>query len=300
MKDFFLKLISLLPPAALLEMLLEILVRFPDNHSASPYFYLPIFVTSVLICGMVSIVYGRVPWGALLCCCLGIVMVIVCDIFNIWVDYNVWCARGLPSWGILGTKGFSQAWLFGGTGISGILIAVLWMTMLIGMKCLPAVQTKIRERVGHGMWRREVCYWARILPVAIWLEMLLTMAGITPHGWVCSPYKYVVFHMMAISSVVIMSKIVKKILLAPLLFGVLGIAFVIVCDVFNVWVEDSVLLERGSPNAWTFGTFGCSQILLVGSPWGTLKSILALWMVLRIFLAFAQKIKGSWRRYVGK
>lgn len=300
MKNFSLKLISLLPPVVLLEMMLEILVRFPDNHSASPYFYLPIFVISVLICGVTSIVYGRVLLGPMLCCCLGIVMVVGCDVFNIWVDYNVWCARGLPSWGTPGTKGVSQARLLGGAGISRILIAILWMMMLIGMKYLTAVQTKIRERVEHGMWRYEACCWTMILPAAIWFEMLLTMASITTHGCVCSPYKYVVFHVLAISSNVVMSKVVKKILLSPLLLGVLGIAFVIVCDVFNVWVEDSVLLVRGSPNAWTFGTFGHSQIFLVGSPLGTLKSILALWMVLRILLAFARKIKGLCRRNVGK
>lgn len=134
MKDFFLKLIGLLPSATLLEMFLEILVRFPDNHSASPYFYLPIFVTSALICGIASVVCRRVFRVAILCCCLGCVMVVVCDVFNIWVDYNVWCARGLPTWGTVGTKGVSQARLLDGSGMSRTLVGVFWIFLVFVRK----------------------------------------------------------------------------------------------------------------------------------------------------------------------
>jgi len=91
--------ISFWPPLTLLTMMCaEIVLRYPCNHGAGFYLYLP------LVCGLivVSLVYGFGLKGAktgLVLSLLCLALIVCSDWFNIYVDYDTWIGRGMPSWG---------------------------------------------------------------------------------------------------------------------------------------------------------------------------------------------------------
>ena len=76
----------------------EIVFRYPCNHGAGFYCYLP--VVCVLI--VVSFVYGFLMKGSKIGIYISlacIVLILCSDWFNMYVDYNTWISRGMPDWG---------------------------------------------------------------------------------------------------------------------------------------------------------------------------------------------------------
>lgn len=98
MKKFF-GWISLWPSVMLLLLICcEIAFRYPCNHGAGFYCYL------YPVCGLLalSLVYGFMLNGSklgILFSSLCLILILCSDWFNVYVDYNTWTRRGMPSWG---------------------------------------------------------------------------------------------------------------------------------------------------------------------------------------------------------
>lgn len=76
-------------------------IRYPGNHAGSIYVYLPQFIASssyfaIRLGGALR--FSRI---GLIASLLGCLLVVSCDVFNIWISYDVWVERGMPDWGCL-------------------------------------------------------------------------------------------------------------------------------------------------------------------------------------------------------
>ena len=80
---------------------MEIWVKYPDNHGAGIDFYkIPWVVTAILnVCYMVQI--KRLAPYRIAALALFALLLLLCDRFNVVVDYEEWTARGMPDWGVL-------------------------------------------------------------------------------------------------------------------------------------------------------------------------------------------------------
>ena len=101
--------LSILFPTSLFAfMCMEILLRYPCNHGAGFYCYL------YPVCGLIVLsgTYGfflRGSKGGFILSFICLILILVSDLFNVYVDYDVWTHRGMPDWGHYGTvEAFGQ------------------------------------------------------------------------------------------------------------------------------------------------------------------------------------------------
>lgn len=76
----------------------EVIFRYPCNHGSGFYRFL------YPVCGLIILsgVYGFFLKESKLGFCLALIcliLIIVSDLFNVYVDYDVWTHRGMPEWG---------------------------------------------------------------------------------------------------------------------------------------------------------------------------------------------------------
>lgn len=96
--SFILSTMALLTDAA---MLFLIALRYPDNHGMWPIPLLQMFLSLLLVMGLLPAVWcrHRATLVTLLLCLLGLFMCWAADYFNIMMEYEVWIDRGMPAWG---------------------------------------------------------------------------------------------------------------------------------------------------------------------------------------------------------
>ena len=82
-------------------LLVCIVIRCPNNHAGSVYHFLPSFLSTLVY--QVSRLVGASRFSriGLIASLLGCLLVVTCDVFNIWISYDVWVERGMPGWGCL-------------------------------------------------------------------------------------------------------------------------------------------------------------------------------------------------------
>ena len=78
---------------------MEICVKYPHNHGAGIDFYkIPWVVTAILnVCYMVWI--KRLAPYRIVALAFFVLLLFLCDRYNVVVDYEEWTARGMPRWG---------------------------------------------------------------------------------------------------------------------------------------------------------------------------------------------------------
>ena len=91
--------ISLWPSVAIVMLICgEVILRYPCNHGSGFYCYLyPVYGLSILS-GFYGFILRKPKIGffmSLLC----LILILVSDLFNVYVDYDVWTRRGMPDWG---------------------------------------------------------------------------------------------------------------------------------------------------------------------------------------------------------
>ena len=86
---------------AVVFLLVCIVIRCPNNHAGSVYHFLPSFLSTLVY--QVSRLVGASRFSriGLIASLLGCLLVVTCDVFNIWISYDVWVERGMPGWGCL-------------------------------------------------------------------------------------------------------------------------------------------------------------------------------------------------------
>lgn len=100
--------VTIIVTVLLISMTLCLFFRFPCNHAGSAYVYLPFFATALpylvwrLRTRRISVKIG------ILVSVIGCLFVVSCDVFNMWISYDVWIDRGMPEFFTFGLPGHSQ------------------------------------------------------------------------------------------------------------------------------------------------------------------------------------------------
>ena len=91
--------ISLWPSVVIILLICgEIILRYPCNHGAGFYCYLYPVCGLIVLSGVYGFFLRRSKIGLILSL-ICLVLILVSDLFNVYVDYDVWTHRGMPDWG---------------------------------------------------------------------------------------------------------------------------------------------------------------------------------------------------------
>ena len=247
--------VVLCPISVLTIQLLHVIARFPSNHSGSPYALVPIWLGTLAVCLFASIFFRRILWVGVAICLFGLSFVWLFDVFNIWVDYDVYCQRGLPTWGSLGTRGIPQFELT--FQLCDVLLpTVLWI-VLVG-------SFKLMNRLSEGARESLSCKFKSFVAVLSFVSFFYFLLYVGPFFsgdekdlpiYAALPWFVCLLILDVVSSVVR-----RRFLWMPIAVNVMAIVLMVVCDCFNFYVIDSVWTERGCPSSGTFGWFGHHQL----------------------------------------
>ena len=98
----FLAVLSWLSAIGSLGVLVGLLLYMRCNHTnhtgIEPWLFSVVFAPTAVL-GVTALLRGNSPWGAILACGLGIggmAFLFCLDYFNILVEYDRWCVRGMP------------------------------------------------------------------------------------------------------------------------------------------------------------------------------------------------------------
>ena len=246
--------VILLPISVLTAQIMEVALRFPSNHSCSPYALVPIWLGAFVICSLASLFFRKFLWLGVAICLVGMSLVWMFDVFNIWVDYGVYCQRGQPSWGSFGTLGVSQLDMtFKARNV--LIPFVIWLMLMVGGIVIGRMSVKQVE------WLKNR------LAVYVTLITLVSLIGffadiarslLCDAKW-CSVYgKFLWFVCLLILSGA-GSLMLRRTLLCAIVLNLTAIVCMVLCDVFNIYVMDSIWVERGRPAVGSFGLFGHHQ-----------------------------------------
>lgn len=98
----FLGWISLWPSAIMILLICgEAILRFPCNHGAGFYHYLYLICGLIILSGFYGFYLRESKIGFILSL-ICLILILLSDLFNVYVDYNVWTNRGMPDWGHYG------------------------------------------------------------------------------------------------------------------------------------------------------------------------------------------------------
>ena len=91
--------VSLWPSVIIILLIcVEVIFRYPCNHGAGFYRYLYLVSGLIILSGIYGFHFKESKFGfclSLIC----FILIIVSDLFNVYVDYDVWTRRGMPEWG---------------------------------------------------------------------------------------------------------------------------------------------------------------------------------------------------------
>lgn len=95
----------------------EVMLRYPCNHGAGFYCYLYPVYGLIILSGFYGFILRVSKIGffmSLLC----LILILISDLFNVYVDYDVWTRRGMPDWGCptFGNSTHGQDDSFGNNG----------------------------------------------------------------------------------------------------------------------------------------------------------------------------------------
>lgn len=79
----------------------EIWLKYPDNHGAGIDAYKVPWVVTVIVNVCYMIWIRRIALYRIAALALFVLLLFLCDRFNVVVDYEEWTARGMPDWGVL-------------------------------------------------------------------------------------------------------------------------------------------------------------------------------------------------------
>lgn len=235
-------------------MLTEVVMRFPFNHSGSPYALVPIWLGTLAACLFASIFFRKIFWVAIATCLFGLSLVWVFDVFNVWIDYEVYCQRGQPSWGTFGTYGFSQ--LDVTFELSNALLPfLLWLVLMAGRAVIGHMNVKQVE----WLKKRLAVYFTVISLVSL----IGFLAGIA-RSLLCDVklwpvYAQFLWFMCLFVLSGVGSLLLRRTLTCAIVLNLTAIVCMVLCDVFNIYVMDSIWIERGQPAVGSFGLFGHHQ-----------------------------------------
>ncbi len=82
-------------------LIMEIWVKYPDNHGAGIDAYKVPWVVTVIVNVCYMIWIRRIALYRIAALALFVLLLFLCDRFNVVVDYEEWTARGMPDWGVL-------------------------------------------------------------------------------------------------------------------------------------------------------------------------------------------------------
>jgi hypothetical protein len=91
--------ISLWPSVVIILLICgEVVLRYPCNHGAGFYYYLYPVCGLIVLSGFHGFILRKSKLGFFLSV---ICLILLSDLFNVYVDYDVWTRRDMPDWGRL-------------------------------------------------------------------------------------------------------------------------------------------------------------------------------------------------------